>query len=144
MEEGYTFNATPVWKSLKEEPADNEPPTAPQNLTVEENTVTAVILKWDASSDNEKVEGYYIYRDGNRIGTSKTTQFVDQWLAPDTEYTYTVRAFDMARNLSEPSNTVTVKTTMDDQPPSVPENLRISFKTESSPRLSHGSRQWIM
>ena len=136
LEEGYTFNATPVWKSLKEEPADNEPPTAPQNLIVEENTVTDVILKWDASSDNEKVEGYYIYRDGNRIGTSKTTQFVDQWLTPNTEYTYAVRAFDMARNLSEPSNTVTVKTTMDNQPPSVPENLKISFKTGSSLTLT--------
>lgn len=132
LEEGYTLNTTPVWKDLKIETVDSEPPTAPKNLTVEENTLTTVTLKWDASSDNEKVEGYYIYRNGTRIGTSKTTKFVDQWLVPNTEYIYIVRAFDLARNVSEPSEEVTVKTTMDNEPPSVPEKLAISSKTGSS------------
>ena len=136
MEEGYTFNTTPVWRELTEKTVDNQPPTAPQNLTVQENTATTVTLKWDESSDNEKVEGYYIYRNGIRIGTTKTTQYIDQWLAPNTEYKYTVRAFDLARNLSEPSKEVVVKTTVDDEPPSIPEKLAISSKTGSSLTLT--------
>ena len=76
------------------------------------------------------------YTETIRIGTTKTTQYIDQWLAPNTEYKYTVRAFDLARNLSEPSKEVVVKTTVDDEPPSIPEKLAISSKTGSSLTLT--------
>jgi len=132
---GYRFNRTPVWNTLIEEPVDEESPTAPSNLEVTKVTETTVSLSWDESTDNVGVAGYDVYRDGIRVGSSTTTSFMDTGLSPDTGYAYFVVAYDIMRNQSESSNIVIAVTEKDTTAPTVPQNLRISSKTESSVTL---------
>ena len=55
--------------------------------------------------------------------------------SPDTEYMYFVVAYDIMRNQSESSNIVNAATDKDTTAPTVPQNLRISSRTESSVSL---------
>ncbi|XID95592.1 carbohydrate binding domain-containing protein [Paenibacillaceae bacterium WGS1546] len=91
-------------------PFDTTPPTAPTDLSVSAKTDNSVSLTWTASTDNVGVAGYEIYRDGGKVGESAVASYTDNGLSPDTEYTYTVRAFDAARNYSEASDALTVAT----------------------------------
>jgi hypothetical protein len=84
--------------------ADTQAPTAPSNLAVSSTTGTTASLAWTASTDNAGVTGYKIYRNGTEVGTSAANAFTDAGLAPQTTYTYTVKAFDAAGNLSAASN----------------------------------------
>jgi hypothetical protein len=99
-----------------EPPEDTEAPTAPQDLaaTVDGTTVQ---LTWTASSDDVRVTGYDVSRDGAQVGSvgGSTTSFTDSGLAASTEHTYTVTAHDAASNVSAASAPVTV-TTGDDEP----------------------------
>ncbi|NLM11125.1 MAG: hypothetical protein GX213_10220 [Clostridiaceae bacterium] len=135
IDTGYKFNRTHVWNELIEEPADEEAPTAPTNLKVTKVTETTVSLSWDESTDNVAVIGYDIYRDGIRIASSSTNTYLDTKLSPDTEYMYFVVAYDIMRNQSESSNIVNAATDKDTTAPTVPQNLRISSRTESSVSL---------
>lgn len=85
-------------------------PAAIQSLKVVSHTPTTVSLSWDASTDNTGVEIYKIYRNGEVAGETKDTSFVDSALKPNTEYIYTVKAFDVYGNESLEGNKVTVVT----------------------------------
>lgn len=91
---------------------DTTPPTQPTSLVYSllKGTSTAkVVLSWTASVDNVKVSGYYIYRNGRKIGASATPTYADYFGSPTgTLYSYRVIAFDPAGNLSNASNTVYV------------------------------------
>lgn len=87
-----------------------EPPTAPANLAASDTTDSSVVLTWDASTDNVGVEGYYVYEGDNVIDTVAATAVTVTGLTSETEYTFTVKAFDAAGNVSEASNAVTITT----------------------------------
>lgn len=91
---------------------DTIAPSAPTNVT---GTATAnsVALGWTASTDNVKVTGYEIYRNGAKVGTSATPGFTDTGLTEATSYKYTVRAYDAANNFSSASAELTVATLKD-------------------------------
>ncbi|MCI0542507.1 family 16 glycosylhydrolase [bacterium] len=94
-------------------PPDTEPPTAPTNLTASSPSPFRVVLSWDPSTDNVGVTGYNIYRDGTLIGVAgaQFTTYTDGiGLLPGKTYTYSVRARDVAGNLSAPA---TITTTTD-------------------------------
>lgn len=91
-------------------PEDDETPTVPQNLRLEGKSDQTVSLKWDASTDQVGVTGYEVYRNDVRIATVQTTSYRDTGLTPGIEYTYYVKAFDAAGNISEPSNRLVVTT----------------------------------
>ncbi|MDR6227186.1 glycosyl hydrolase family 18 protein [Desmospora profundinema] len=93
---------------------DKEAPTAPANLRVASTTATSVSLRWEASKDNVGVTGYHVYRGDTEIATVQTPSFTDTGLNPDTSYTYTVKAFDAAGNVSAASNAVTARTQKED------------------------------
>jgi chitodextrinase len=88
---------------------DKTAPTAPGNLVAVPALKTAS-LSWTASTDDVGVAGYNIYIDNILIGTSKTTSYNASGLEGNTAYTFIVKAYDDAGNISEPSNAVTVTT----------------------------------
>lgn len=95
-------------------PADTVAPSVPAGLAVTGTTTGSVSLTWAASSDNSgTVAGYDVYRGGAKVGTSATPSYVDTGLAPGTAYTYAVRAFDAAGNVSALSAAVTGTTRAD-------------------------------
>ncbi|GAA1971362.1 hypothetical protein GCM10009718_03780 [Isoptericola halotolerans] len=94
-----------------EPPEDTEAPTTPQDLTATVDGTT-VQLSWTASTDNVRVTGYDVVRDGAVVASvgGSTTSSTDAGLAETTEYTYRVTARDAAGNVSEASDAVTVTT----------------------------------
>ncbi len=98
---------------------DSQAPTAPGNLAAGTVTATKVPLTWSASSDDQGVAGYRVFRGASQVGEVTGTSFTDTVVA-STTYTYTVKAFDAAGNVSPASEPVTVTTpTGDTTPPTV-------------------------
>ena len=89
---------------------DTTPPTTPSGLTVSGTSSSSVSLTWTASTDNVGVTGYNIYRGTTLAGTSATTSFTDSGLSASTAYSYTVKAYDAAGNLSAASTAVSATT----------------------------------
>ncbi|WP_081756939.1 fibronectin type III domain-containing protein, partial [Gorillibacterium massiliense] len=88
---------------------DKTAPTAPTGLTVVP-AITTASLSWTASTDNIGVAGYTIFKNGVLTDTTTKTSYIVSGLAGKTTYTFTVKAFDDAGNLSAASNAVTVTT----------------------------------
>ena len=89
---------------------DTSPPTNPNNLTATAVSSSQINLSWAASTDNVGVAGYRIYRGGNQIATSATTNYSNTGLSPSTAYSYTVSAYDAAGNNSSQSSSVSATT----------------------------------
>ncbi|WP_329499532.1 carbohydrate binding domain-containing protein [Kitasatospora herbaricolor] len=85
---------------------DTTAPTVPAAVTASA-TATAVVLTWNASTDNTAVTGYQITRTGGTKGTSVintgSTVYSEAGLEATTYYCYTVKALDAAGNLSAAS-----------------------------------------
>jgi fibronectin type 3 domain-containing protein len=84
---------------------DTTAPSAPASLAATTNS-TQISLEWTASTDNIGVAGYKVYRDTVLIATVTTTTFDDATATAGQSYSYYVKAFDAANNLSSASNTV--------------------------------------
>ncbi|MFK7693165.1 OmpL47-type beta-barrel domain-containing protein [Paenibacillus sp. HJGM_3] len=89
---------------------DTQAPTAPANLTATAVSSSEIQLSWAASTDNKGVVGYKVYRGGEEVGTTTVTEYSDTGLTPSTTYSYTVKAYDAANNLSPVSNTASTAT----------------------------------
>jgi len=82
---------------------DTQPPSAPTNLVCTALSTGQISLSWNSATDNVGVVGYRVYRDGEEIGTSSACAYIDSGLAPNTQYSYCVRAYDAAQNVSDAS-----------------------------------------
>ena len=90
---------------------DVTPPTAPTNLTAGASSSSELDLSWNASTDNVGVAGYKIFRGGSQVGTTTSaTTYADTGLTSSTTYTYFVKAYDAAGNISSASNIATSTT----------------------------------
>jgi len=99
---------------------DTQAPTVPTGVAAGTVTAVRVPLTWAASTDDFGVAGYRVFRDGTQIGDVAGTNFADTSVAAGTTYSYTVRAYDAAGNLSNPSSAVVVATpSPDTTPPTV-------------------------
>ncbi|TLS50664.1 hypothetical protein FE782_18335 [Paenibacillus antri] len=113
------------------------PPSAP-TLSSTGVTDSTVSLAWTASSDNVAVAGYDVYNGTTKANGSLITDtvFTVAGLAAATPYTFIVKAVDAAANESAASNAVTVTTATylpaDSTPPSVPANLVVSARTDTT------------
>jgi chitodextrinase len=96
---------------------DNQPPTAPANLAVGTLTATQAGLSWSPSSDDQAVAGYRVFRGAAQVGDVPGTSFTDATVSPSTTYTYTVKAYDGAGNLSSASEPVSATTPAGDTTP---------------------------
>lgn len=86
-------------------------PTAPTALNYTNLSQTFVTINWTASTDATGVVGYYIYRAGVLVGTvGNTLSFTETGLADNTTFSYTVKAFDLAGNISTASSALSVTT----------------------------------
>jgi len=90
--------------------ADTVAPSVPTGLASTGQTSSSVSLSWSPSSDNVGVAGYRVLRNGAQVGTASGTSFTDSGLAPSTSYSYAVRAYDAAGNVSAASSTISVTT----------------------------------
>lgn len=88
-----------------------EPPTAPTALNYAERTDTSITMIWNASSGSFPIAGYAVYRGATQIATTSERVFTDTGLPVNTSQSYSVRAFDIAGNVSSASATLTVSTT---------------------------------
>ncbi|KEK19704.1 chitinase [Bacillus manliponensis] len=109
-------------------PVDSEAPSIPGNLLSTAQTGSSISLQWQASTDNVKVREYEVYRDGSKVGTSKTTSFTDQGLTANKTYSYFVKAVDTSGNPSGNSAIINV-TTKDSGQAQYPEwGTQVSYK----------------
>jgi chitodextrinase len=112
---------------------DTQAPSAPYNLTVRAVSTSRIDFSWSPSSDNVGVVGYKIFRDEREISSITGTSYSDNGLSADSAYTYYIKAYDAAGNLSQRSSSLTefttapttVTTTRDTQAPSYPPNLAV-------------------
>jgi chitodextrinase len=117
---------------------DTTPPAVPTNLSVTGTTSSTVSLSWTSSTDNVGVTGYNIYRGGVLAGTSVVASYTNTGLAPSTTYSFTVAAFDAARNVSAQTAAIpaTTPAVPDTTPPTMPTNLSVTGTTASTVSLS--------
>lgn len=79
-----------------------DPPSVPTAL----QTVLAVVLRWAASANADR---YDVYRDGAKLGSTETTQYVDTTAEPNETYVYTVKAVNGGGESAGASITVYTK-----------------------------------
>ncbi len=133
-----TYNLGAVEKSItftvaNAPPADTEAPSTPIGLQADTISANQVALSWAPSTDNQRVAGYKVSRDNVQIATSDTNSFVDKTVNTKSQYSYTVKAFDTAGNISPDSAALIVKTaapTTDAQAPNTPTQLRAALITD--------------
>ncbi|RED57922.1 glycosyl hydrolase family 18 protein [Cohnella phaseoli] len=92
---------------------DHQPPTAPTNLVSSAKTKTTVKLSWGASTDNDDIAGYDIYRNGTLVQTTENTTETITGLSAGTTYSFYVIARDLSGNPSASSNSLYVTTPTD-------------------------------
>jgi ribose 5-phosphate isomerase RpiB len=106
---GYSLFELEVYGTA-DSSGDTQAPTVPTGLAASAVTATTANLSWTASTDNVGVSGYDVLRDGVVVTTVSGTQYNDSGLTANTSYQYSVRARDLAGNLSAASAAITVKT----------------------------------
>jgi hypothetical protein len=92
--------------------ADLLPPATPAGITALALDANRVMVTWGAVVDSGEagLAGYRIFRDGQLVGTTVESIFMDSGLLASTAYAYTVVAFDAADNASDPSAVATATT----------------------------------
>jgi uncharacterized repeat protein (TIGR03806 family) len=96
-------------------PPDTTPPSVPQNVNASAVTASRIDLTWSASTDNaggSGLAGYRILRGGTQIAQvgAGILAYSDTGLTAATTYSYVVRAFDAAGNVSASSAAATATT----------------------------------
>jgi chitodextrinase len=114
---------------------DVDAPSIPQNLVVASTTPSSITIEWDASTDNVDVDQYLIYRDGqyHDFVLAGETSYTDSGLDSFAEHRYRIRAVDAADNRSDDSEVLVAQVGgIDDEAPSVPQNVAAVNVTDSS------------
>lgn len=97
---------------------DTTAPSVPGGLSATATSPSQINLSWSASTDSggAGLAGYIVYRGGAEVGRTASLTYSDNGLAPNTAYTYTVKAYDNAGNISAASSPASATT----QPGTVP------------------------
>jgi chitodextrinase len=88
--------------------ADVTPPNTPTGLSASPIGSTRLNVTWNASTDNNQLAGYTLYRNGSAIATlgPNTLGYADTGLSSSTSYSYAIEAFDGAGNRSARSTSI--------------------------------------
>ncbi len=93
------------------QPADTTPPTVPTGFTAVAVSSSEIELNWSPSTDNVRVVGYNIYRNGSLVASVTTgTSYSDTNLNASTTYSYSVSAYNTA-NIESAQSTPSVAAT---------------------------------
>lgn len=139
-DQGVPSKAKIVKVNVQEDDPDPEPdtiaPTQPAGLAVTKVQGNPRLV-WNASSDNVGVTGYAVHRSTNgTVGPEITrvqgTNWTDTGVQEGTKYTYAVKAFDAAGNLSPAS---AKKAIIAFQIPTKPTNFSLKL-VNNDPQLS--------
>jgi len=127
-------------------PPDTTAPTVPGGVSASKTGPQQITVGWLASTDTGTgVAGYNVYRNGAATAAASvsagTLTYVDSGLNANTDYSYTVSAFDRAMPpnqsaKSTASPTVRTDPATDTIAPSIPQNLNASALTSSSVQLT--------
>jgi chitodextrinase len=120
------FYCLAVFPGHAAQTTDSRPPSVPAGLCATYRTFTSVSLSWNKSEDDTGVKGYQVFRDGKKLISVTKTSYTNTGLVPGHAYTYSVKAYDAAGNLSEGSIALKVSTVPDLQAPSVPAALSVA------------------
>lgn len=90
--------------------SDTTVPSVPAGLAATAASSSQINLSWRAATDNVGVAGYRIFRNNIQVATSTTTSYSNTGLSPNTNYTYTVAAYDAAGNESAESTSASATT----------------------------------
>jgi hypothetical protein len=112
--------------------ADTEAPSMPSQLTAEAISPVRVDLRWNWSTDNYRVAGYDVYRNGNLLFPTASTSFSDNDVVPGSTHCYAVSAYDSFENTSSRSAEVCVDVPLDNSPPTTPSNVSATFDRSGS------------
>ncbi len=102
---GNVATSTAVSLTVNIAAADTTPPTVPAGLSATVISSSQINLSWSPSTDTggSGLSGYKMYRASTQIGTATATTYSDYNLAANTQYCYTVAAYDGAGNTSAQS-----------------------------------------
>ncbi|WP_135550800.1 fibronectin type III domain-containing protein [Paenibacillus cymbidii] len=117
---------------------DSVPPSSPTNLVGTVVNGNQIQLTWSPAADNVGVTGYRVYSGSSLLTTVASTTFTTAALPIAQSYSYTVVALDTAGNVSGASNQANVYIA-DTAPPTVPSNLTITGRTQTSVSLGWGA-----
>ena len=128
-------NASPATTPACATIPDRTPPSVPGSVLSVANSGTQIFLTWPPSTDNVKVLGYEILKDGAVVAQGAAPRGMVTGLAPETPYCFTVRAVDVAQNRSAPS-AETCATTAAAGALSAPTNLQAKAAGDSEVTLT--------
>jgi hypothetical protein len=106
------FDGTAVYDAAFP-PSDVLPPAPVGGLQATPVSSHVVELRWQEPSDDVGVTRYDVYRGTTHLAQVKSPKFTDSGLAPNTPYTYTVKARDGSGNRSSATVTVATETSAD-------------------------------
>ncbi len=109
-------------------------PTNPTNLAASNISFASLTLNWTASTDNIGVTAYDVYMNGLLRTTVTTTTALITGLNSNSNYSFYVKAKDLAGNVSSNSNTISPLTLpfIDSSPPTIPSSITNSALTSTS------------
>jgi hypothetical protein len=91
---------------------NNTAPSVPTEVRALAASQSEVVIIWQASVDDLGVSSYKVYRNGEFIGETAFTSFIDAGLSTSTNYSYEVEAFD-SKGLSSGTSSATLAITLD-------------------------------
>ena len=96
-------------------------PSTPTGVTATLLSATSAMVTWTPSPQNDGVISYSVYRNGTKVGESKTTSYTDTGLSQQLTYKYTVAANCTSGVVSDQSVVTAASTvvTLDITPPTV-------------------------
>ena len=135
---GYIFKTDiyAIAHQVLEDVKDDIPPTKITNVQATEIGEGKISISYNSAQDENGVAGYYIYRNGIKVGITEETYFTDTELLPCHTYTYEVCAYDYNCNVGEKSEAIEVTTKEDTQAPDKVTGLTIRNVTGSAVNLT--------
>ncbi len=99
---------------------DHTEPSTPEKFNAEAENEAEVLLRWQKANDADSgIRHYVVYRNGEQIATTKSTEYTDSGLQESTSYTYQMSAVNGCLMEGKKSQSVEVRTQPDTRPPDI-------------------------